>query len=329
MNKLSKIIEYFFHHDVNDAIKEKVYSRMLSLEDDDEKVRDETLRSIWDNACGDTSSVNVEDEYRKMNTELFGRQHTSLFRTIARIAALWLIPILLMGTGLYAYIVSEKVTNEYANVKVMQISTLPGERKVITLPDRTKVWLNSGSTLIYPSQFVGAERRVSLSGEGFFSVAKDRRHPFILVSNHFSLQVLGTTFNVTSFPDEIVETITLETGSVDVTTGNNRHSKMEQGDQLVYSPTSDKVEISKVNVHNYSSWREGALYFSNETLQSAILKIERAYGVRIRLMTVRYDKQRIHANFEKDEKLLNVMNVLKNLIPGMKFNIIDRTVYIE
>lgn len=123
-----------------------------------------------------------------------------------------------------------------------------GRREQVTLPDGSKVWLNSGSTLIYPSTFAMAERGVYLNGEGFFEVTKDAEHPFVVNTRFLKMRVLGTTFNISAYPDDKQVKTTLETGALKVSLQNDTTISyyLKPDDQLVYIPSSNKVECFKV-----------------------------------------------------------------------------------
>ena len=151
-----------------------------------------------------------------------------------------------------------------------------GAEYKLTLNDGTVVWLNSESELRYPTSFVGEKREVFLKGEGYFSVAHDEEHPFIVVSSDIYTKVYGTEFNVRSYGEEDVH-VTLVQGRVSV-------KKTENGSEYTLNPgenarfTESIPEITKVNVNRYIAWKDGYFYYENESLESIMDDLKRWYG---------------------------------------------------
>ena len=143
-----------------------------------------------------------------------------------------------------AYLYKETLTikNELSNVTFIQYYVSNGKREQVTLPDRSKVWLNSGSLLIYPSAFIGNEREVYLAGEGYFSVTKDKECPFIVKTNSVSVSVLGTEFNINAYPNIDKVVTTLEEGSIRMSLNRFDSSYLlEPDDQIVYIPSTGHI----------------------------------------------------------------------------------------
>lgn len=154
-----------------------------------------------------------------------------------------------------------------------------GQRAELTLADGTKVWLNSRSSLKFPTNFQGKSRNVILDGEGFFTVAKNKEVPFIVKTKKYDVKVLGTEFNILAYStDSIWETSLLE-GSVEIQTNGKRKLRLEpntmvrlQGNSLV------KQHIKKME---YFRWREGLICFDNISVKEMIEKLKLYYGVDI------------------------------------------------
>ena len=150
-----------------------------------------------------------------------------------------------------------------------------GAEYKLTLNDGTVVWLNSESELRYPTSFAGESREVFLKGEGYFSVAHDEQHPFIVVSSDIYTKVYGTEFNVRSYGEENVH-VTLVQGRVAV-------KKTENGSEYTLNPGENArfaesvPEITKVNVNRYIAWKDGYFYYENESLESIMDDLKRWY----------------------------------------------------
>ena len=155
---------------------------------------------------------------------------------------------------LASYYFSGNVTEKQELIAFQQELVVPsGQRAELTLPDGTKVWLNAGSKLSYPS-FFEKERKVFLSGEGFFSVAKNEKVPFIVSTRTIDVKALGTQFNVFSYPESDYTSVYLQEGK------QFKLSTMDPDDLL---------------------WREGIYTFKRQKLASIIKKLELYYDVKI------------------------------------------------
>lgn len=332
MSYIKQILDYFFKHDVSDDLKSRVYSRMFYPEKD--KERDTAVKELWDNIKFDDSQE-WEKAYKKIQPVIDKdndkkRRFISLYN-FSRIAAVWFVPFVMLCTSGYLYYKVWKDSKDVnAEITYVQYYAEAGKREQVMLPDSTTVWLNSGSTLIYPSTFSSAERGVYLTGEGFFDVKRDEKHPFVVNTRFLRMQVLGTTFNVSAYPDDEHVKTTLETGALKVNVNSDTISYYLQPDnQLVYTPAKNKVERFQVRASDYSDWRMGGLFFDNVNFDSAMKVIERVYDVKIHIRTSVYNNQKIYVHYNKDETLENIFHILKIMIPKLEYKIKDNSVYIE
>jgi transmembrane sensor len=148
----------------------------------------------------------------------------------------------------------------------------------VTLPDGTKVWLNSASTLKYPLAFSGGERKVELNGEAYFEVAHNKDLPFRVISPNQTVEVLGTHFNVNTYTDEAHSKTTLLEGSVRITALNFGVSKvLSPGEQAIIKSSGIQVKI--VDTDNAIAWKNGLFQFDNEDIHTIMRKISRWYDV--------------------------------------------------
>lgn len=150
----------------------------------------------------------------------------------------------------------------------------------LTLPDGSKVWLNAASTLKYPVQFTGAQRKVELTGEAYFEVAHNKTQPFIVTTATQEVQVLGTHFNVKSYADDTQATTTLAEGSVQVTAANGqRPITLKPNEQVINGGGEFKKLAANMNVA--LAWKNDQLYFEDADLQTVLKEISRWYDVDI------------------------------------------------
>jgi len=163
-------------------------------------------------------------------------------------------------------------------VKYNTLTTPMGGQYQLILPDGSKVWLNAGSSLHFPTAFAGKERRVELKGEAYFEVAKNRDMPFKVFANDMEVKVLGTHFNVMAYEDEKSMNTTLLEGSVQVLNGSGR-VYLEPGEKAVLNKTSGNMNVSTADIEQAVAWKNGYFIFSDENIESIMRKVSRWYNV--------------------------------------------------
>lgn len=176
-------------------------------------------------------------------------------------------------------------SNAAANIVYNTLNTPYGGQYQITLQDGTKVWLNAGSSLRFPTSFPGNERNVTLTGEAYFEVAKDKARPFFVTVNAGSaapmnVRVLGTHFNINAYPDEQHNIVTLLEGSVKVDCGE-ANAMLAPGNAAILNKTSGKFNIKDGDTEAATAWKNGYFLFDNEKVESIMRQISRWYDVEI------------------------------------------------
>jgi transmembrane sensor len=172
-----------------------------------------------------------------------------------------------------------------APVKSAQINTVltsNGEQYNVDLPDGTKVWLNAASSLKFPTTFASLDKRtVELTGEAYFEVAKDKLHPFTVKTAKQEINVLGTHFNVSSYPDEKLTKTTLLEGSVKIVSRGNASSTatLKPGQQAQLSTKT--IKVKEVDLSESMAWKNGDFNFENEDFSSILNQVSRWYNVEI------------------------------------------------
>ena len=175
-----------------------------------------------------------------------------------------------------------EISKRMGTLKYNTLSTARGQTYILTLSDNSKVWLNAASSLKYPSNFASLkERTVELIGEAYFEVSKDKQHPFIVKSAGQQVKVLGTHFNINSYGDEPATRTTLLEGSVQVSSlsGNKEHQVLKPGQQSMLSGKS--LIIRPANEQEAISWKNGQIFFEDESLESIMRKVSRWYDVQV------------------------------------------------
>src|SRR5690606_11130056 len=165
---------------------------------------------------------------------------------------------------------------ESAPVEQLSMTTPKGGTYQLTLPDGTHIWLNANSTLQYPSRFTGANRDVNITGEAYFSVAKDASRSFRVVSKGQVIEVRGTEFNVSAYPDDDETKTTLVVGSVRLGAGGWA-VELRPVEQDIH--TDDRLVKSKVNVDQLVALKDGYFMFDGLAPQQALMQLSRWYDV--------------------------------------------------
>ncbi|MCL3854467.1 FecR domain-containing protein [Parabacteroides sp. GYB001] len=199
--------------------------------------------------------------------------------SFSRYAAIIVI-VFVSAWMLASYCFSGDITNRQELIAFQQELVVPaGQRAELTLPDGTKVWLNAGSKLSYPS-FFEKERKVFLSGEGFFDVSKNKKVPFIVSTRTMDVKALGTQFNVFCYPESNYTGVYLQEGSV------KAYFPSSEAEGVILSPEQYLVQKGKQLVLSTMDpdellWREGIYTFKRQKLGRIIEKLELYYDVKI------------------------------------------------
>jgi len=160
------------------------------------------------------------------------------------------------------------------------VSTPRGSQYRLTLPDGTKVWLNSASMLRYPTAFTGNERMVELEGQGYFEVAANARQPFKVKVQNMEVQVLGTDFDIMAYRDEATINTTLLTGSIQVKEGSHEQL-LRPGQQAVINNEDHQLTVRTADIRKVTAWKNGLFVFNNMALPAILREMARWYDVDI------------------------------------------------
>ncbi len=170
---------------------------------------------------------------------------------------------------------------EGAGTTFNTLSTPRGGQYKVVLPDGSRVWLNAASSLKYPTAFTGPDRAVELTGEAFFEVTKNTAFPFkVKLPDASVVEVLGTSFNVMTYDDEINQQTTLIEGSVKLS-GHNSEMMIKPGEQALVDKEG-RVSINRsVNTGEITAWVEGNFEFRNASLETIMRQVQRWYDVEV------------------------------------------------
>ncbi|MDR6760813.1 ferric-dicitrate binding protein FerR (iron transport regulator) [Flavobacterium sp. 2755] len=208
-----------------------------------------------------------------------------------------------------------------------------GKKFRLQLSDGTMVHLNAGTTLKYPVKFIAGEsRQVFLDGEAFFDVAKDKKHPFIVNADELNVQVLGTHFNVSNYPEDAATDVVLVEGSVGMYQSNEefdalKNTILKPGFKGSFNKENAKISTKAVITDIYTSWINGGLTFRNMTFKNIITKLERRYNVTIVNKNEKLANEKFNASFS-DESIDKVMSYF-NDIHGINYTIKNDQILIK
>ncbi len=233
-----------------------------------------------------------------------------------------LVIVFLLATNIYQAFKS-KSSNELAT---NTIEVPIGQHVAITLADGTKVWLNSGSVLSYPTKFDQKNRTVRLDGEGYFEVTSDKEHPFVVNTTMLEVKVLGTKFNIQAYPDEDIAVSLLE-GQLYVQAGE-KSVLMAANELVVWSKISGLIHHKNKTVQHAVQWTSGELMFVDERLADIAKILERHFGVTITIGTPKLAEERFTCRTQPGATLEQVLNLLKTT-QKMNYSIREKTVYIH
>ena len=177
--------------------------------------------------------------------------------------------------------VEEDTVREEADAVFNKVEVPYGGIYSLVLADGTKVYLNSGSSLEFPSRFGKKERLVKVSGEAYFEVAKNKEWPFVVSAGETGVKVLGTEFNVKSYADEAGVYTTLVEGSVAILRGGKELLRLRPGEQSYYNKGVGNVTVKEVDTGVFTAWKDGMFYFKDMTLGEILKTIARWYDVEV------------------------------------------------
>lgn len=272
------------------------------------------------------------------NSALFPTAERSFFRRhVLAISFLTTLLLLVAGAIFYSIPSPKNIGTSKRISSTSEISTHNGSRTDIVLPDGTKVWLNAGSKITYDKTFGETLRNVTLTGEAYFDVVHNAEKPFVIHTTAMDIKVLGTEFNVKSYPDENTTEASLIRGSIEVTLKDKRAEKivLKPSEKLVVSNEAVEMPAPATTVKktlkysdpiislghlNYfsldstileTSWVSNRLIFEDESFEQVATKMSRWYGVSFEFADASIQHLRFTGNFKNEsvEEALKAMQI--------------------
>ena len=252
--------------------------------------------------------------WRQVRQKTFSpkRSHTARTMMISGWLKIAALIIMAMVTGFYIHSIVGAETNRQAVLN--EIIVQKGEKAQVILSDGTHVYLNSGSHFRYPATFSKKKRMVTLTGEAFFEVAKDKINPFIIGTPNFSVRVTGTSFNLMTYPDDAENSLTLHTGKVFINQGKQEYA-IKPGEKYILETATGMAVIKAADLQKSILWKDGIIVIDSLDLGKIAKILERRFNVQITIRNENYKKIRYAGQFKPRETLEEILELIKKSSP--------------
>jgi transmembrane sensor len=209
-------------------------------------------------------------------------------------------------------------TDQITNRETPDLLVVPfGKKAKVKLSDGSQIWINAGSRIIFPNKFSGRKREIYLVGEAYFEVAHDQRKPFLVKTSTVTVQVLGTSFNVSSYPDDDFVSAVLKEGKIRMEENDasvfNSSVELSPNQIAVFKKDGKGIQVSKTNQEFYTLWKEGVLKFENAEINSLIIKVERYYNISFELKNPAIGKERITGKLDLNAGMPEVFEYISKM----------------
>ena len=235
----------------------------------------------------------------------------------ARVAA----SIASMAVVAYSVHVYTKVEEKVEPIVEMTKTTEWGQKLNLTLADGTQIRLNSGSTITYPDRFEGDVREVVLEGEAFFDVAKNPDKPFVIRSGEVLTTVLGTSFNINTYPDSQQIAVTVASGKVKVASHENE-IHLGPNEQGIFDKKTKTISKKMTDIATFLNWKDGIIHFEDTSLAQVAESLERWYGVTFVFENENLRNCHVTATY-KNEMLPAVMESIAYAKKGLRYEFLE------
>ncbi len=258
-----------------------------------------------------SSEIDTERALAAVRRKMGGRSSWSgVWLWTRRIAAILFLPLL------FALLLQSLRPRQETLAQMIEVRTNPGTTTVVHLPDSSVVYLNSESSLCYPSFFGEDRRRVTLRGEAFFEIRKESGRGFEVSASHgTSVEVLGTSFNMEAFEKDSFVTTTLLEGEVRFEGEGNRDVVMRPGEKLIYDVSSSRMRWVKTDGIVETAWKDGKVILRETLLPDALRMLEKRFDVEFVIANERLRKEAFTGTFSHQglERILEMFKISSNI----------------
>jgi transmembrane sensor len=264
--------------------KKKVIADIRDKEENKEAFKKVKISWAFLSSTRKLNDYEIENAYLKIQDKISEKKRklNTTLKIVLKYAAI--IVFLISLTTIY-YTNKQQIKRNDTQTELSYVSfiTENGQRSKVVLPDSSIVWLNSGTTLSYPSNFSKHFRKVSLKGQAFFQVAHKENNPFSVQANGLIVKALGTKFDVDAYPENDKIAVVLESGKVELGYEGfeSFNYTMQPGEKAMYNIADNVLSLNNVDADIYSSWKDGKLIFRNESMKNVVEKLKRWYNINI------------------------------------------------
>ncbi len=301
-----KLIEYI-KGDLVDEQEIKSVLNWIEASEGNQK-RYTTLKNLW-------VLSGLNHIYTLRQNQPSFRKQSFLHPQLAKWSKYAAVFLLMLSTGYFVWKYDSTKPQQPFATCYNEIYIPKGEKRQITLPDETKVWLNSGTKLRYPTVFNDFQRKIFLEGEGYFEVESSEKRPFIVKTQNFEVVVTGTKFNVSSYADEKQISTTLYEGSVMLSTSHKQIIQLALGDKISFDPQTMKPSLKKVEIETEPGWIHDELIFDETPFPDLIKRLERQYDITLSYQCTELDSIKYSGSFKNQETIWQALNALKITTP--------------
>ncbi|MDD4405840.1 MAG: DUF4974 domain-containing protein [Parabacteroides sp.] len=308
-NSIESLIIKFLSGQASAEEKELLISWIK--ESPENRLQFKELQNIWQglNPPFDPDEIEVEkiqkDLLKKINKRHWHQHPLVIFWQ--RTAAILVIPLIL--TVVYLFI-----SHEPEKITFQEIFAPYGTYTQVNLPDDSKVWLNAGSSIKYPTRFKKGSREVSLNGEAYFEVESDRKNPFTVHTSHVDVRATGTVFNVEAYPTDSIASVTMVRGKLGVTMNNQSQIGLIPGERASFNKNTLQCRIEKTDPYKWYAWKDGLMVFRDDPLEYVFKRLGQTFNVEIKVMDKEIANQLYRATF-REESLSEILRLLKISAP--------------
>lgn len=280
----------------------------------------EDYRLLWEESGSKIAikQIDVEDDLIKTKLRLFLKKFNYV-QFFQRAAAVLLLAVLFSSVYIYYYNAASFSDRNGHPVIVQEITTIYGMRTKFQLSDGTWVNLNSGSKLIFPTEFEGKTRKVELVGEAFFDVTPNPAKPFIVKTSEINVKVLGTAFDLQAYPGTNKISATLVHGKIVLERESGGISKqvaeLKPSDRAIFKTDEKVVNVSvEEDLDKFIAWKDGKLVFFNDPIENVAEKLGNWYNVTVKINNNELKRYRFTATFT-NEPIEQVLDLLRKSSP--------------
>ncbi len=267
------------------------------------------LKDAWDSSARAGKGDQREHLLRLYRKQFLYRQkRIQINRFIYAIAAILIIGIVL--GGIFLQNVNSRQKSQVESVLVPR-----GSCSGLTLADGTKVNLNSDSRLKLDRHFSTNHRVVWLTGEGYFEVKADKKHPFTVKTNKFDITVTGTKFNVASYPEDLKTSATLLEGHINLVVGGRQSYLLQPGEKISFDQQTMRHTLEKADLEADLAWTKNEFIFSKIPFPDLMRRLERWYNVKLVYQSSKLDSLIYSGKFKNQETIWQVLDALKLTSP--------------